>query len=420
MHSEQGKSANSHIRRAVICLIVFLLAGETSSGNVDGERRYFIEGTDRAHQFGTLAQANEICAIFGHPFFSQTGLVRSGPGRAIREPQKPGQMEDGWGRLIDPHGLSRQWLSNRSAKIRDIFYSSNAVDAKNWRRSSASADENLTVCLRQLKEVQSERYANVIKIFSSTNLPLSKCLSEVTETKRSISEDGKISEQTETRRSERCYNTMDRNVYNDRLIDLMNMVMLREAHPAIISLLDEAEKAVSESNAVQDATREAERQAESAERTEQTAEAQALGAGFEDFSSARIEFDASPGMGQAAGLTIGRLVQCTRKTPKRPEVTAEFHAPNIYKIRTTVGSHGTIENTFYLAERPSWKAAIPSGLKVSIRDEPQSDTTIGAGRLVKPNQGINTRISKDQEAFAYMQVVADGMCGCGVGPKCSK
>ncbi len=412
-----------HKRRALglvaiylgVCLTADHSRAQAVAGNGQVEdAKYFIARGSKSYPIGTLAAAPEICSLLEHPLFGETDFIKRGPMRTIRAAKKPlrrDTVEDPWGALIDSDELSRQWLTRRLPGNTNQVVYFRAVERDNIYTASRLAEERLTNCLKILRQKSPERYKNVVAVFKSTPFPLATCLDEITETKRSISDEGKISEQVTTKRVDQCYNVLPGNIYNNRLIDLFNMVLLREAHPVLIALLDEAEKDVLKDNETEKLVIAAKKQEMINREAQRQLDSAALGPEFQSFSSTEIAFDASPGMGNVTGVTIGRMVRCLRSTPSKPEVTVLFQPPNKYMIRTVEADGSSIDQTFYVSQMEGRTGiAIPRGLKVTLPKMPQSNFVIENGRLIRPSERTEQAISKDQEALAYMQIIVQGDC----------
>jgi peptidoglycan hydrolase-like protein with peptidoglycan-binding domain len=172
--------------------------------------------------FGTIASADEICKLLKHPFFSHDPFW---------------YKSTDW----DPSNLGSQWFIDRDKGLPLHFM---AMDVSTQTRRLT--DANLRACLRTLAAEQSATLPIIAQLL---NLPdaqgkgQSCYLGNETVTTKYMTPEGQIRERQSARPLPPCAQWPTfQTAQLPRPLELLLLLTLNEGHPALISLLDAANK----------------------------------------------------------------------------------------------------------------------------------------------------------------------------------
>ena len=186
----------------------------TSTAEGVGDAPYELWTGNSYQTVGHVASAEEICSVFHHPIF----------GHAVADLNL---LVGG----IDPNNLAWQWLTNKLG-VSELLV-----------KNPELIDNNISACLRRIVAEKPNKYDMVRLILETLPANPSDCLDQKFKTKQNVSDDGVIQDVKEPLARARCVNfDYDRNMLDSSsLATKLAMVTLREAHPPLLAILDQAE-----------------------------------------------------------------------------------------------------------------------------------------------------------------------------------
>ena len=175
---------------------------------------------------GRLASADSICKILSHPLFS-----KSGPDLSAVNYASIG--------YIDPRGLLHEWLIARLARA--------GIKHENFELAEFNkANKNLSDCLRTMAASDKNRYnviAYILGSYIDANYP---CFEQQYNIITELGDDGAKHEVKTLRKEQKfCLRKDAEAVSAMNTQDMLRaMLVLEEAHPGLITVLDDANAAM--------------------------------------------------------------------------------------------------------------------------------------------------------------------------------
>jgi hypothetical protein len=198
---------------------------------------YLIRSRGRKLRFGTIASDESICSVLRKSLFEH-------------DPDWRGYRDADGGAILDPKGLMAQWLRNRGEKLglNEADLSTGLFPKDQVLRI---ADENFAKCLQSLEKDTPQTLTVIAthilpqlsesKHFGHANIRRIECVHPQTHLNPSISPEGKIREDVFVE-EKLCLRFWKGDLMAQRDLQFLVMLLIEEAHPAILSILEDSDR----------------------------------------------------------------------------------------------------------------------------------------------------------------------------------